>query len=207
MTTTVTSAATTSEIFTHRGMGSRALRPGAGESPAGGGGGLTAGSLIHAHGLGAVTMSRVAADAGVGRATLYKYFPDVESILTAWHERQVHTHLAQLREVASHEDDAGDRLAAVLFAYASMTSHRPDSDMSALLHRGDHVGEARRELADFVRDLISQAAAAGVVRDDVSSEELAVFCLNAMSAANELTSEAAVRRLVGVALSGLRQQG
>jgi AcrR family transcriptional regulator len=42
-------------------------------------------------------MSQIAAEAsGIGRATLYKYFPDVESILRAWHERQVGAHLHQL---------------------------------------------------------------------------------------------------------------
>jgi hypothetical protein len=33
---------------------------------------------------------------GIGRATLYTYFPNVESILAVWHERHVASHLAQL---------------------------------------------------------------------------------------------------------------
>ena len=47
----------------------------------------TAGRLAISHGLLSVTMSQVAEEAGIGRATLYKYFPDVESILAVWHER------------------------------------------------------------------------------------------------------------------------
>jgi AcrR family transcriptional regulator len=43
-------------------------------------------------------MSQIAAETGIGRATLYKYFPDVEAILVAWHERQVAEH--QLRDFA-----------------------------------------------------------------------------------------------------------
>ena len=39
-------------------------------------------------------MSQIAEQTGIGRATLYKYFPDVEAILLAWHERQVTGHLA-----------------------------------------------------------------------------------------------------------------
>ena len=45
--------------------------------------------LVAEHGLASVTMSQIAKDAGIGRATLYKYFPDVEAILIAWHERQI----------------------------------------------------------------------------------------------------------------------
>jgi AcrR family transcriptional regulator len=34
-------------------------------------------------------MSQIAEETRVGRATLYKYFPDVDAILVAWDERHV----------------------------------------------------------------------------------------------------------------------
>ena len=46
-----------------------------------------------------MTMSKIAERTGIGRATLYKYFPDVESILTAWHQRQIRDHLGRLAQV------------------------------------------------------------------------------------------------------------
>ena len=49
----------------------------------------TTAALVAEHGLRSVTMSQIAEQTGIGRATLYKYFPDVDSILVAWHERQV----------------------------------------------------------------------------------------------------------------------
>ncbi|HET7480249.1 MAG TPA: helix-turn-helix domain-containing protein, partial [Rubrobacteraceae bacterium] len=49
--------------------------------------------LVAEHGLLSVTMSRIAEETGIGRATLYKYFPDVEAVLLAWHERHVTGHL------------------------------------------------------------------------------------------------------------------
>ena len=52
-----------------------------------------AASLVNKHGLSSVRMAHVAEETGIGRATLYKYFPDVEAILFAWHERQVTSHL------------------------------------------------------------------------------------------------------------------
>ena len=57
----------------------------------------TTAALAAKHGLRSVTMSQIAEQVGIGRATLYKYFPDVEAILATWHERQLTGHLAQLR--------------------------------------------------------------------------------------------------------------
>src|SRR5229473_1582571 len=62
-------------------------------------------ALVAEHGLRSVTMSQIAAETGIGRATLYKYFPDVDAILLAWHKRQVSGHLAELGAV---RDQAGD---------------------------------------------------------------------------------------------------
>ncbi len=55
-------------------------------------------ALATEHGLTSVTMSQIAERTGIGRATLYKYFPDVEAILLAWHERQITGHLDHLAE-------------------------------------------------------------------------------------------------------------
>jgi hypothetical protein len=51
---------------------------------------------------------------------------------------------------------------------------------------------------------LSDAAAAGHIRDDVAPDELATFCVHALAAAKDLPSEAAVRRVVAVTLAGLR---
>src|SRR5206468_1028464 len=59
----------------------------------------TTAALVAEHGLTSVTMSKIAEETGIGRATLYKYFPDVEAILIAWHERQITRHLEYLTEV------------------------------------------------------------------------------------------------------------
>jgi len=164
----------------------------------------TTAALVAEHGLLSVTMSQIAEDTGIGRATLYKYFPDVEGVLTAWHERQVIGHLEQLAEIADRTGTAGDRLAAVLETYAVLSHGIHGSDVAAVLHRGAHHAEAHGRLRDLVRGLLAEAAAAGEVRDDVSPDELAAYCLHALAAARSLPSKAAVRRLVAVTLTGLR---
>jgi AcrR family transcriptional regulator len=164
----------------------------------------TTAALVAEHGLASVTMSQIAEQTGIGRATLYKYFPDVEAILLAWHQRQVAEHLEQLAHVRDHARHAGERLKAVLEAYALIVHEHHGGDLAALLHRGLHVARAHQDLRDFVRDLLTEGTASGEVRDDVAPEELASFCLHAVAAARELPSKAAVQRLVTVILAGLQ---
>jgi len=63
--------------------------------------------LVAEHGLLSVTMSQIAEETGIGRATLYKYFPDMEAILVAWHELQVGAHAAQLTALRHQAGGAG----------------------------------------------------------------------------------------------------
>jgi len=160
--------------------------------------------LVTKHGLRSVTMSQIAEETGIGRATLYKYFSDVESILVAWHERHIAGHFEHLAALRDQAGEAVERLKAVLDAYALVQHKRHASELGALLHRDEHVGRARQHLTDLIRDLVVEGAAAGDVRDDVAPDELALYCLHALTAASTLPSEAAVRRLVTVTLAGLR---
>jgi AcrR family transcriptional regulator len=169
----------------------------------------TTAALVAEQGLLSVTMSAIAERTGIGRATLYKYFPDVEAILLAWHERQVTSHLDELAEVRDRAGSAGERLEAVLEAYALIAhgSHgHHDSELAAFLHRDDRVAGAQQQVRDMLSDLLAQVAATGDIRDDVPAEELAGYCLHALSAARSLPSRAAVRRLVTVTLAGLHPQ-
>ena len=133
-------------------------------------------SLVTERGPMSVTMSQIAEKTGIGRATLYKYFPDVESILIAFHERHVTGHLEQLAELRNQPGDAGERLESVLEAYAHISYHRGrhgTKELSALLHRGDTVARAQQQLIDLFRDLLTDAVNTGHIRDDVAPDELA----------------------------------
>jgi AcrR family transcriptional regulator len=169
----------------------------------------TTAALVAEDGLRSVTMSQIAEKTGIGRATLYKYFRDVEAILLAWHDRQITGHLDYLAEVRDQARDPGERLEAVLEAYAliSHESHGPHNrELAALLHRDEQVAPAEQQLRKVVRDLLTEGAANGDIRDDVAPDELAGYCLHALTAASSVPSKAAVRRLVTVTLAGLRPQ-
>ena len=164
-------------------------------------------ALVREHGLASVTMSQIAAAAGIGRATLYKYFPDVEAILVAWHDRHITRHLRQLAEARDAAATPAGRLEAVLEAFAWIQHQHHDTELPvALLHRGEHVARAQQQLRDLVSDLLAAGAQAGVVRTDIAPGELASYCLHALTGAGSLPSEAAVRRLLSVTMSGLRPQ-
>ncbi len=166
----------------------------------------TTAALVAERGLRSVTMSQIAEETGIGRATLYKYFSGVEAILVAWHERQITGHFEHLAEVRDQTGDAGERLEAVVEAYALIAheSHgHHDTELVAFLHRDEQVARAQQQLSHLIRDLLTAAAKTGDVRDDVAPDELASYCLHAVAAASRLPSKAAVRRLVTVILAGL----
>jgi AcrR family transcriptional regulator len=167
-----------------------------------------AAALVSENGLLSVTMSKVAERTGIGRATLYKYFPDVGSILHAWHARQITGHLAQLADIRDRRGPARERLTAVLRTFAHLsrpgTHDHPGAEIATILHQATHTSGAQQQLHEMVRDLVSEGVAAGDFRTDVTADELATYCLHALTAAGRLPSQAAVHRLVAVTLDGLR---
>ena len=169
----------------------------------------TTARLVSAEGPLSVTMSRIAEETGIGRATLYKYFPDVESILLAWHDRQLAEHLRQLGDASRRLKDPEQRLEAVLSTYATILhqshGHR-NSELAAFLHGKERIAGAEQELHDMVRDLITESAAQRAIRDDIPPDELASYCLNALAAAGHASSKAAVGRLIAITFAGLRAE-
>jgi AcrR family transcriptional regulator len=162
-------------------------------------------SLIGEYGLASVSMSQLAATAGIGRATLYRYFPDIESVLVAWHERQIARHLSLLAQARDAADSPAARLEAVLSAYALIQHQHHGTDLPvALLHRGEHVTAASRQLHALVSDLITACMQTGDIPAQIPAGELASYCLHALGAAGTLPSPAAAQRLVAVTLAGLQ---
>jgi AcrR family transcriptional regulator len=165
-----------------------------------------AGELLRRRGLLALSMSELAASAGIGRATLYKYFPDVEQVLAAWHERRVAAHLAELAAIGAKPGDSAERLRAVCLAYGRILQQRQqhgDAELSAVLHNRQPTDDSQAQLVAIFVGLITEAAAAGAVRPDVPPGELAAYSLSALEAASAATSQAALARLVDVVWAGL----
>lgn len=163
-----------------------------------------AAALVAGHGATSVTMSQIAELAGIGRATLYKYFSDVDAVLLAWHERQIAAHLDQLRGVRDEHEGPADQLHAVLEALALISHQHPETELAASLHREPHVAHAEHQLSALVEDLIAGAVASGDLRADVPPAELATFCLHAVTAGARLPGPDATQRLVALTEAALR---
>jgi hypothetical protein len=73
--------------------------------------------------------------------------------------------------------DASTRLTAVIETYALIVHQRGrrGTDLSALVHRGEHVAHAQHQLIDLIRDLLTEVGVTGELRTDVTPEELATF--------------------------------
>ncbi|MFL6121539.1 TetR/AcrR family transcriptional regulator [Actinophytocola sp.] len=164
-------------------------------------------AVVAEHGLNAVTMPAIAAKAGMAKARLYTHFSDLEAIMRAWHDRQIANHLAYLDDVAEQSGAVMQRLGAVLRAYAAIvhqTHEHHATERGASLHRGEGLVDARRQLHDQIRVLISEGARSGEIRDDVTPDELAEHCLRTLSTAGGHSSTAAIRHLIAATLAQLQ---
>jgi AcrR family transcriptional regulator len=157
-------------------------------------------ALAAHHGLLSVNMSQVAAKAGISRATLYKYFPDVESILLAQHDRQVAGELEQLHAIRDAGGDPGHQLVQVLRIHATTVQRHHGSAIAPAAHRTG----AHQHQEEFLQDILRQAADSGAIRSDIPPVELTRFCLHALSAAAQAASSAAVERLVQLTIDSLK---
>lgn len=163
-------------------------------------------ALATERGFQKVSMSEVAARAGITRATLYKYFGDVDAIFQEWHRSTLHDHLARVVEIAGGEGDPTAKLSEILEIYALTVFRHHGTRFASVLHRHDHVQRAEADLLDMIENLVSAGARAGVFRKDIPPEELARFCHSSLSSAYMLADERAVRRAVGLLRDALTPQ-
>ncbi|MDD7921292.1 TetR/AcrR family transcriptional regulator [Actinomycetospora callitridis] len=163
-------------------------------------------SLVTEHGLRAVTMAKVAAAAGLSRATIYKYFADVESILAAWHQRHVDVHVAQLTALSEVADEPGRVLRSILAAYAEIVAQRGQHgpELGGLLHRAGEHRNSEELVDELLRRVLTSAVDSGQVRADIGVNRLVSYCRHALGGAAEFLSTEGVDCLVELTLAGLR---
>lgn len=167
------------------------------------------GHVVASRGLLAVSMSEVAETAGIGRATLYKYFSDVQQLLAAWHADAVAAHLAELAALASGPGQPEARLRSVLQGYEQICRQRArhgGEGVGAALHHSPADQQPEDQLRNLVAGLIAEAAMAGTVRADVAPKLLAGFCVAALGAADHSEPAADDKTLVDLVWAGLVNQ-
>ncbi len=158
--------------------------------------------LIAERGPLSVAMSAVAERSGIGRATLYKYFPNVESILVAWHARTFADHVSRLRSLSAADDVTLHDLAAFICVQRRHHRRRDRIDVLGPLARTvAHVdgiaGSAiEREIITVLTEIVNRLVHQGAVRDDQDPEALARWLLHAAHAPADLDDQAVAQLVV-----------
>lgn len=157
-----------------------------------------AASLADEQGLASLTMSGISERAGIGRATLYKYFSDVQQVLGAWHRQVVARHMREFDDLESRHSEPLDLLTAILLAYGEMARQNHGHAHAPFLHGLPHTTEAHAQLRARLSTIFAAGAATGSIRSDIAAGELADFALQAIAAANLAKNSEAVDRIVAM---------
>ncbi|WP_238018831.1 helix-turn-helix domain-containing protein [Dactylosporangium sp. AC04546] len=135
----------------------------------------TADRMLAERGL-SVTLNEIAREAGVGVATVYRRFPDLQALIDALFTERFSA-FQQLAAAAAQEPDAGRALRRYLLEAAAWRARdRALEDIlaGASVETGP-IGRMRDDLGRAVDELVARAVAAGAVRDDFASADVYNF--------------------------------
>jgi AcrR family transcriptional regulator len=130
------------------------------------------------------TLDDVARRAGVGIGTVYRRFPDKETLVGELFQDRIDA-LGLVAEEACGADDPWDGLVSYLeHVAAEMAGDLGLSQMLLFATYGrDRVAYARQKMRPVVARLIARAQAAGMVRDDLSATDVPMIaCMLATAA-------------------------
>jgi AcrR family transcriptional regulator len=169
----------------------------------------TAQQLFAQNGLG-VSLDEIARRAGVGPGTVHRHFPSKEALYLAVAIDQIEHLVAEGEALA-----AGDDPAAVFTLLSRMIANGAENVAvkSALAAAEFDLRTAApnvaADLTQCVADLLDRGHTAGVVRDDVTVDELMALVAGAFAAirhADADTNPARSAHLARIILDGLRPQ-
>jgi AcrR family transcriptional regulator len=147
-----------------------------------------AGGVLADGGLSALNMRSLADAAGVSRPTLYKYFPDIDSVLVALADSVARQSEAELAEHLAGIDGAEAKLRALVRGALHAVD---DSHETIALHwvltavsRGVLEAHADR-MAAMIAEILSDGMRTGVFREDLEIEFDARFVRGAIGAIQE----------------------
>lgn len=128
------------------------------------------GELVMAEGYDGVSLADVAKYAGLARTAIYNYFPDKETLLLAWTDREVHKTLESMIASIDAEETCEDKLrVAVRAQLESFTTRHlpPGQEVMQLLKRGtfERFMAHIEPLEKAVKDIIAAGVETGEFGD------------------------------------------
>jgi AcrR family transcriptional regulator len=152
------------------------------------------------------SLDAVARQAGVGIGTLYRHFPTREALYDAVYRREV-DQLGDFADQLESETDPVEALRLWMRCVVELVATK--KGMSAALALTAHAPSelyaySFERLTQAGRTLLGRAIGAGVIRDDISPEDLLRTLIGMCSMQDQPGWQARVLRLVDVFVDGLR---
>lgn len=141
-------------------------------------------TLMVDHSFDAITMAKLAAEAGIGRTAIYHHFPDKESVVIAFASHETIRYLDGLRAALAEVDDPVERLRVYLrhqleagqdFHMGMGMQLYGAVSTDTMLAIRDHVVAVE----DVLREILAAGVASGqfVVDDEAATMSLLHACL------------------------------
>ncbi|SDM64797.1 TetR/AcrR family transcriptional regulator [Allokutzneria albata] len=154
-----------------------------------------------------VSLEEIARRAGVGVATLYRRFPSKDDLVRGVLLWRYEERVAPVLETALVEEDPWRGVVSSLEAALGMACEEQCTFLAAKNMSNLAAGIQERYFADFTK-IVARGQAAGVVRDDLTPEDLPPITYMLLGALRFVrTSEWDWRRYLGLLLDGLRPEG
>ena len=144
------------------------------------------GDLVMAEGYDHVSLADVASKVGIARTAIYNYFPDKETLLFAWTDREVERTIARMQDKIAEAETSADKLrVAVRLQLESFTDRHlpPGREVMQLLRRDayerfmQHLEPLEETLRALIKDGLEANEFSGV--DPATAVPLIMGCIGA----------------------------
>lgn len=150
-------------------------------------------------------MEEVAQRAGVGVGTLYRNFPDKETLIAELIAESMQQMTSAAREALDAEDTWEAFEGVVRSMVGTMSKNRAFAGALPWAEEEKYLSEVREELVATMERLMGRVQQEGMLRTEVVHEDLMALLFGLVQAAPHLTSAEGQERCVSVVLDGLRR--
>lgn len=178
--------------------------------------GRVAADLVSRDGLTSVSMSTLARAAGVSRATLYNYVPDVATAIRLFLTAQTDAFHAHVADAVAHEPGPEAQLRRYIreqVAYVAGADHRAAvalAEAGAALTGPNCAPGPRHTVPVVLQDILEAGVAAGVFGSGAAGVQAVLvtrllYCAHELLHEHGLSQAAAVDVINGAVLDGIRR--